>query len=231
MVDDRLRSRLLSRSRWRNARWLVIAPHADDETLGCGALIVEAAQEGRLAGVAFLTDSGGSHATETARDRKRLIALRQQEARSALRILAPHAQPPMFLAWKDAAPYPPTAKARADTLARLLAFCRTQRVDAIAVTGRHEPHCDHVAAFEVATALANAAARPTAVFEYKVWAKQYGGPEFSVLRTAPMPLGNRRRALAQHRSQLTPLFGPGFIVPEPMRTMPTSDLLYLKARG
>lgn len=231
MVDDRLRSQLLSRSRWRNARWFVIAPHADDETLGCGALIAEAAQNGRLAGVAFLTDGGGSHPTGSAQDRDRLVARRQQEARAALRILAPQAQPPIFLAWEDAAPYPTTAKARTHTVTRLLAFCRTHRVDAIAVTGRAEPHCDHVAAFEIADAVAKAATRPTFVFEYKVWATQRPGPDYDVVRTAPMQLGHRRRALAQHRSQLTPIFGAGFCVPEPMRKMPTSDLLYLKARG
>ena len=47
----RLATLALERSPWRSARWLVIAPHADDETLGAGALIHQAAEAGRLAGV------------------------------------------------------------------------------------------------------------------------------------------------------------------------------------
>ena len=229
MVEESLRSQLLSRSRWRNARWLVLAPHADDETLGCGALIDEAARADRLAGVAFLTDGGGSHPHESEHDRRRLIAVRVQEARAALRILAPDAQAPIFLAWPDANPHGHETKARAATVMRLAAFCRSRRVDAIAVTGRDEPHCDHVAAFEVARAVAATAARPTAIFEYVVWAKAPPGADFAVLRTAGMNLARRQRALAQHRSQLTPIYGAGFLVPGSMRRMPAADLLYSKA--
>ena len=230
MVDGGLRSELLARSRWRRARWLVVAPHADDETLGCGALICETATAGSLAGVAFLTDSGGSHPCKTSLDRRRLIALRRQEARAALRVLAPQSKPPLFLSWPDAAPHPHAAQERQATIARLAAFCRTSQVDAIAVTGRDEPHCDHVAAFEVATAVAAAAMRPTAVFEYIVWAKHRPGRDFAVVRTAPMALSRRHSALAWHRSQLTPIHGDGFRVPATMLRMPASDLLYTQVR-
>jgi LmbE family N-acetylglucosaminyl deacetylase len=226
LVENRLRSRLLSRSRWRDARWLVLAPHADDETLGCGALIYETAKAGRLSGVAFLTDGSGSHPCETASAKRQLIARRQQEARAALRHLAPSVQRPIFLAWPDANPHAGSARARAATVARLAAFCRTERVSAIAVTGRDEPHCDHVAAFEVVDQVSKTASRPIAVFEYVVWAKHPPGPDFAVVRTASMPLGGRNVALAQHRSQLTPALGDGFRVPGPMLRMPASDLLY-----
>lgn len=224
------RSQLLSRSRWRNARWLVLAPHPDDETLGCGALIRETAKSRCLAGVAFLTDGSGSHPHETKQDRQRLIARREHEAIAALRILAPDMQRPLFLSWPDATPYAKTSRARSATIRRLKAICGIRRVDAIAVTGRNEPHCDHLAAFEVAKDVASMATRPTDVFEYVVWAKQRPGPNYLVVRTAPMSIGDRRRALAQHRSQVTPLFGAGFIVPEQMRRMPVADLLYTKVR-
>jgi hypothetical protein len=35
---------------WRSLRWLVLAPHADDETLGAGALIAQAEATGHFAG-------------------------------------------------------------------------------------------------------------------------------------------------------------------------------------
>lgn len=219
---------MLARSRWRNARWLVIAPHADDETLGCGALICETAHAKRLAGVAFLTDGSGSHSCETKAAKMQLIALRKQEARAALRVLAPSLRAPLFLAWPDATPYLHSSRERSTTIAWLAAFCRSQKVDAIAVTGRDEPHCDHVAAFEVAKAISTAAGRRIAIFEYVVWAKDRPGREFTVVRTAHMALGRRKHALAQHRSQLTPLHGNGFRVPAAMLRMPASDLLYTR---
>ncbi|WP_312082777.1 PIG-L family deacetylase, partial [Brevundimonas sp.] len=65
--SGRLATLALERSPWRSARWLVIAPHADDETLGAGALIRQAAETGRLAGVVVLTDGAGSHEGVVAR--------------------------------------------------------------------------------------------------------------------------------------------------------------------
>lgn len=231
LVAAESRGDLLARSRWRNARWLVIAPHADDETLGCGALICQAAHAGRLAGVAFLTDGAGSHPCGTRAAKDRLVALRKTEARAALRVLAPALRAPVFLSWPDANPYPQSSYERSTTITRLAAFCRSQKVDAIAVTGRDEPHCDHIAAFEVATAVSAAAGRRIAVFEYVVWAKDRPGQDFAVVRTAPMVLGRRKCALAQHRSQLTPLHGAGFRVPAAMLRMPAYDLLYTRVRG
>lgn len=43
------------------ARWLIVAPDPDDETLGAGALIHETAARRQLAGIAYLTDGTGSH--------------------------------------------------------------------------------------------------------------------------------------------------------------------------
>lgn len=48
-------------------RWLILSPHPDDETLGAGAVVSEAAKAGRLAGVAYLTDGGASHRLSTLR--------------------------------------------------------------------------------------------------------------------------------------------------------------------
>lgn len=84
----RLATLALERSPWRSARWLVIAPHADDETLGAGALIHQAAEARRLAGVVILTDGAGSHDHSDAASRARLVRTRRLEAGRAVRRLA-----------------------------------------------------------------------------------------------------------------------------------------------
>lgn len=220
--------RPLAATPWRNARWLVLAPHADDETLGAGALIAEAAAGDRLVGVAYLTDGTGSHSHDGPASRARLKALRRNEATKACRILAGvDRAPPIFLDWPDAGPLRPGEPAYETSVRRLAALCRRKRVDAIAVTASGEPHCDHAAAFDLAVAVTRRALRPIAVFEYVVWSDAL--PPGRAFSTRPIAPGRRRAALAAHRSQLTPAFGEGFRLPVRQMTMPARDRLYLRS--
>jgi LmbE family N-acetylglucosaminyl deacetylase len=217
----------LERSRWRTARWLVIAPHADDETIGAGALIHTLAKLGLLAGVVILTDGAASHAHADAASRSRLVAARRREARLALRRLTGAADPclPVFLDWPDAHPHPTDSAQARDTVRRLGWLCRQRRVDAIATTAVDEPHCDHEAAGRLAAAAARAARRRVEIFDYHVWghAPKTGGLRVS---TKPLVAGRRAYALAAHRSQLTPDFGSGFRL-EPVRKLQArADTLY-----
>lgn len=216
----------LERSPWRSARWLVIAPHADDETLGAGALIRQAADAGRLAGVVVLTDGAGSHDHPDASSRARLVAIRRQEAHRAVRRLGgPAASAPLFLDWPDAEPAPPGSARFESSARRLAALCRDRRVDAIAATAPHDPHCDHQAAAGLARRVARLARRPIAVFDYLVWGRPPSGAGLRVT-TQPLKAGVRASALAAHQSQLNPVFGQGFRLPPERALRPTADTLY-----
>lgn len=227
MVTRYLWARALATSHMASARWLVIAPHADDETLGCGALIAHAASRGALAGVIILTDGVGSHRHDGPASRARLVAARRHEAARAVRLLTGRGHVhPMFLEWPDAQPYGTEELRFEHSRRRLAAFCRNRRVDAIAVTAMHEPHCDHEAAYRLASAVASSAMRPITVFAYVVWALEPPSRGYRVWRTPPMPIGLRNVALAAHRSQITPLFGDGFRLSASKQRMPPADLLY-----
>ena len=63
---------------------LVVAPHPDDETLGCGGLISLLAQNGSAFYIVFVTDGSASHRNSRAWPSARLAAQREQEARNAL---------------------------------------------------------------------------------------------------------------------------------------------------
>lgn len=224
-------ARPLASTALARARWLVLAPHADDETLGCGALIATAARSGSLAGVAILTDGAGSHHHADDASRARLITARRAEAALAVRRLAgPSAAAPLFLGWPDARPFAVGSTGFDRSRLRLGGLCRRLAIDAIAVTARHEPHCDHEAAWELARAVSESAVRPVSVLEYIVWADTPPGAGYRALRTAAMPLGVRSRALAAHRSQITPLFGDGFRLSREKLRMPAFDLLYERTR-
>jgi hypothetical protein len=63
---------------------VVVAPHPDDESLGCGGLIAEARAEGRRTRVVVVSDGTGSHPASKAYPKERLRDLRENEARKAV---------------------------------------------------------------------------------------------------------------------------------------------------
>ena len=64
---------------------LVLAPHADDEVLGCGGLLAQLAATGAAVRVLFLTDSSGG--VEEVADRPAYAARRRDEAARAAAVL------------------------------------------------------------------------------------------------------------------------------------------------
>lgn len=222
-MKPNLRAASLSTRPWRHLRWLVIAPHPDDETLGAGALICQTARERRLAAVVYLTDGSGSHATHSV---QRLISVRKREAALALRRLAGGPVDTVHLDWRDASPVSSGDALFDRSCRQLAALCEMRRVDAVAVTALDEPHCDHAAAARLAYAVRDASRRALRVVEYGVWETQPSRRRGHCCRTTPMPVGLRRHALAAHRSQISPSQGRGFRLPRAFRRMPASDLLY-----
>jgi len=71
--------------RVRAASALVLAPHFDDEVLGCGGLLAQLAAAGATVRVLFLTDGGGGREAVADRDGYRLR--RRQEALAAAAVL------------------------------------------------------------------------------------------------------------------------------------------------
>ncbi len=66
-------------------RVLVLAPHFDDEVLGCGGLLVQLADRGADIRIVYLTDSSGG--SEVTTDREGYGARRRAEARQGLGVL------------------------------------------------------------------------------------------------------------------------------------------------
>jgi LmbE family N-acetylglucosaminyl deacetylase len=212
----------LTRSRWSQARWLVLAPHPDDETLGAGALIAHSAANDRLGGIVFLTDGTGSHPPGT----PRIATSRRKEASHAIGRITADAIPKIWMGWRDAHPYLTDSKAFARDADRLAAFIRWLRIDAIAVSDHSEAHCDHVAAYRLAEAASRRARRPVSLFAYHVWSDP---PPFARRIVTPaMPVGRRRHALLAHRSQMSPVLGDGFRLPREKLRMPAWDILTLR---
>jgi LmbE family N-acetylglucosaminyl deacetylase len=180
---------------------LVLAPHPDDESLGCGGLIAQACAGGRDIDIAVLTDGAGSHPGAPP---ARVAALRAAEVRAAVAALGLAADRLHMLGLPDtAAPHDGPGLLQAAWRVADLARGRT-----ILATWRHDPHCDHEAAHLIAAEAARLTG--TRLVSYPIWgwtlppekslpARPIIGARLDVSGQLPA----KRAAIAAHRSQLT----------------------------
>jgi len=230
LVIRRQNAQSIAARPWKGRRWLVLAPHPDDETLGVGALIAQTAAAGCFAGLVYLTDGSGSHPIQNGRA-GRLISMRKREAARALRRLAGRrCSAPFFLGWRDAVPAKAGDAAFDQSCRKLAALCLRLRVDVLATTAATEPHCDHAAAANLASAVQSHCRGRVKIAEYIVWGTAPTIRSHHTLISAPILPGLRRKALAAHRSQLTAAFGAGFRLSKDKQSMTTRDLLYVRKR-
>ncbi len=183
---------------------LILAPHPDDESLGCGGLIATCVAAGRLPLVVVLTDGAGSHPGSRAFPPDRLRAVRADEARTALAQLGLGRERLVFLGQPDTAA--PVAGPAFEAVVAALAGLVEADCTAILAPWRHDPHCDHEAASMMASSVAaQVLIRHVA---YPVWG--WTLPAETPVPGAPSPgfrldvepfLASKRRAIAAHQSQ------------------------------
>jgi LmbE family N-acetylglucosaminyl deacetylase len=146
----------------RGERPLILAPHADDESLGCGGLIRACCERGQQPVVAILTDGAASHPGSRQYPPERLRKLRAQEAREAVSRLGLASENLVFFNYPDTAlPSGPAASEQVAVLAR------DRGCTVMLAPWLHDPHCDH----EAAAILARSAARQARcrLLSYPVW--------------------------------------------------------------
>lgn len=151
----------------RGRRIVVVAPHPDDETLGCGLLIARAARAGVPLAVVALTDGQASHPNSTRWPPAALGRLRRSELRWAMARLGAGAARCVFLGWSDGNV---AGKGRALALRRVLQSLDPGVVLAASPVDHHPDH-------RVGWALSRAALRGTGVslVAYAVWSRTGGG--------------------------------------------------------
>jgi LmbE family N-acetylglucosaminyl deacetylase len=144
----------------------ILAPHPDDESLGCGGLIAALCERGTPPTVMILTDGTGSHPHSKLYPPPRLKTLRETETRVATAKLGLPPDHLIFLGYRDtAAPNEgPALQEAATRLARLL---QASASATLLAPWRHDPHCDHEAAATLAVAASRLA--PLRLLAYPVW--------------------------------------------------------------
>ena len=175
---------------------LVLAPHPDDETIGCGGAIVFHRRRGDPVVVVFATD--GERGDPKGRYRGRgLAAVRRREARAAAKVLGVS----RLEFWH----FPDLGLARENELGpRLALLLKRERPDLVYRPALSDPHPDH-RALDRAFRKASAAVPGVRDLAYEI----YGGSKPGWFLDITPFFPEKIRALRASRSQLASTGGSG----------------------
>ena len=220
---------------------LVVVPHPDDETLGCGAALVAAVEAGHEAHVVVLTDGGASHPRSARWPRERLAARRAGELADALDALGEGRIGHDLLGYPDQGCPAPSSPEGREAVARLASVLRARAPAHLWTVWEGDPHVDHERCAALCEALLEAvpAGEPApAVTRFAVWGRFVDrDPRLEgerLTRFVPTRAARERkaRAIAAHATQMSPLIDDdpdGFVMSGPMQThFLDTDELFLR---
>lgn len=192
---------------------LVIAPHPDDESLGCGGLISKLAADRRRFCTLFVTDGSASHLGSAKWSRRALTVQRECEAKKALCRLGIGDHPRKFLRLSDSAMPPVSSEEWRSALGELGSVLETFRPDLALLPWRRDPHCDHRDLWRLITEAIRQGAFTPMTLEYTIWLDEYGVAEDyprpdetrPVVFNISSEVDNKHAAIAAHQSQTTDL--------------------------
>jgi len=216
---------------------VVVAPHPDDESLGCGGLIAAACVSGTAVRLVVLSDGIGSHPNSRRYPPARLRDLREAETVAAAGALGLGPECITFLRLPDR--YVSTAGEEAEAaVAAIGAEAASCKAGVVCVTWPFDPHCDHVAAAHLARRATTDG--PRLVF-YPVWGwvltaeTEVGGPPRGCRIAVGAHAAAKQAAIAAHRSQTTDLIDDdpdGFrLTPEMLANFAGAYEILLDATG
>ncbi|GEP38289.1 hypothetical protein NPS01_19520 [Nocardioides psychrotolerans] len=188
---------------WRDApdRVVVLAAHPDDESLGAGGLMAEAARRGLQVDLLLLTDGEGSHPGSPTHPPELLARRRRTEGAAAARALGVTGD-----VVRLGLPDGDVATHHASVVRRVVAVLGDARRTLLVAPWRGDGHPDHEAAGHVAAAVAvRTGAR---LVEYPVWFWHWGTPDaapwdlLGAVRLDEDARTRKEQAIAAHVTQV-----------------------------
>ncbi|MBT2558657.1 PIG-L family deacetylase [Hymenobacter sp. ISL-91] len=189
---------------------VVIAPHPDDESLGCGGLLALLARAHVPVWCVLMSDGTMSHPNSVAFPPPARQALRETELRLALTQLGLNPSQLLPLGLPDSQVPGPDEPAGQIAVAQLVDFLQEKQPASVLCPWRRDPHPDHRATSQLVRAALAQLPTPPRLLEYLVWAWERAAPT-----DLPLPgevdgwqldissvLADKRNAIAAHASQL-----------------------------
>ena len=195
---------------------LVLAPHPDDETFGCGLAIAAAAERGIFVHIVTVTYGEASHPNSSTFPPDRLRSFRMREFECAVRALGVDT---ITCRWLDYPDGKMDARHINGLKDEIIAIAEEVEAAVLWTTWEDDPHCDHRTTAQAATAAANHCA--ISLWQYAVWGR-FGNravPSVDRLRRfdAASQRDRKREAAACYRTQTTDLINDdpnGFRMPD-----------------
>ena len=193
------------------SRCVILAPHQDDEALGCAGLILARRAAGLPVTIIYLTDCAGSHPHHPRVSPADLVQLRRAEATQAMQLLQVAPSSLHFLNAPDGRLADLSPVAFDDIAQRLAALIAPLAPTELFLPGRADGSSEHTAAFHLTQRALQRARLNPRLLEYPVWARwspqRLIRPAFThrVWRHAfPATISAKRAALACYVSQTQP---------------------------
>ena len=189
---------------------LIVAPHADDESLGCGGIIALMRKFNQDVFILLLSDGTLSHPNSTAYPKEKLRDLRESELIKAGAVLQVPSENIIFCRYRDRSVPSKESKEFEPAVQKITKLIEMIKPTSIFVPWRRDPHPDHRAAYEIITASNTIHAK---TYEYPIWMHQIGTEEEAPNAKEVMPfrinissvLDLKQKAIAAHESQITDL--------------------------
>ena len=210
---------------------VVVAPHPDDEALGCGGLLALLAQADQSVAAVLVSDGTKSHPGSTVFSAPARRAVRVAEFLHSLTILGIDEAAPLLLDLPDGqVPASADAPEFTNGVDQLRAFLERRQAATVLVPWRRDPHPDHRATAQLVQAALAGMAHVPRRLEYVVWAWERAAPA-DLPTEADVVVGFRvninavvtqkQRAIAAHRSQVA----PGVFTDDPNGFLLSADML------
>lgn len=197
---------------------LVVAPHPDDESIGCGGLIALARSKGVDVQIAFVTHGEASHRPWLI-DNERLRSIRHSEACEAAARLGVSEAALHFLGVPDGR----VSEHGAVVVASILRLIKEQRPDAVFLPHAKEQPPDHSLTYAYGRMALDRWAQQMRVFEYGVWYWQHWP-------WVPLQFNPRANSRLKWRLSMLHCFGAGTFI-DYNRRLDITDVLPLKKRA
>lgn len=166
-------------------RILVVAPHPDDESIGCGGLL---ALYGKQCDVLLLTDGRRGHMGRYDGREEELVKLREEELRRAVELAGVHKL--TMLRIPDSELFGHDAEVGRYDI---------REYDYIFVTNHMESHEDHRMCFRMLKKMKRSQHAKAMLMEYEVWTPMVRPSHYLDITDV---IGQKRDMIEQHQSQM-----------------------------
>lgn len=194
-------------------RTLIVAPHPDDESLGCGGAIALLRKFGCEVLVLTMSDGTLSHPNSVKYPAEKLRDLRESEMQAALKILDVEPHQVTFFRFRDRHVPNESDSGFESAVTKITEYLQTNQPETVLVPWRRDPHPDHRATWQIFNRANEIYQRRFRILEYPIWlwemAENNDLPTERNIKISRLDISSavetKQRAIHAHASQTTDL--------------------------